>query len=213
MAITRDELIRQAEQAGKQAGSASQMLRDALRAAYSNGATSFDHADIAAMREAFRKGCNAAGKTKNAGNVLFARAYDDLIKEGLALEPRPRKGVNAKKGEKAESSDADGDASTAPKVDAQAIAAELLKRAQLDSGLVKLCIAAFKGLEELATDKKHKDAAKNARHALKECGNRINALLEAAGTGVTKDAAKTVAKSAAPAKTKANGKATASAAA
>ncbi len=199
-----EELITKARTAGAQAGSATQMLRDAIRDAYATGARSFGDVIISDMRAAFRDACAAAGKSKNAGNVLFARAWDDLIEEGLALEERGRKGMGKNGGKGKTSSDADAsdaegeEAPTkAAPVDKAAIAREMLEKAGINADLIKLCVAAFAGLEAAAKDKTHKDAAKDARHALKSVGGKLDKLMQVAGAAISREEATAVAADAA----------------
>jgi hypothetical protein len=192
---TRSELVKLADMAGAQSGTAAQMLRDAIRAAYQHGNTKFADSDIGAMREAFRDAYARSGKSKQAGNMLFARAWDELIEEGLALEQRPRKGVNAKPAKPAKVNDDDeaaisevasnGKLTAEQKVE---IAADLVKRAGVTADMIKAAIAAGQALKPYR-DGKDKDLAHavgEAMFALTALGRACNSLLDAAGLKVTK---------------------------
>jgi hypothetical protein len=183
------------------------MLQDVLRNAYAAGHTSFDGPVIVAMREAYRAECEASGKTKNAGSVLFSRSWDALIADGLPLEPRKSagKGRNAGKAKATASAgdagDGSEDATASATVDKGAIARKMCEDAGLDGDLVKLLAKAFKGLEKTLKDKTHGSAAKDARFALRNAAGKLNKLLAAAGIEVTAEDVKAAADAAKPAAT------------
>lgn len=190
---TRNELIRLADAAGAQSGTAAGMLRDAIRAAYQHGNTRFDDTDIAAMREAFRSAYANNGKSKQAGNMLFARAWEELRKEGLALEERPRKGVNAGSGKADKDDESDDSSEGKPTGELTAekkieIFAELVKKAGVTADMIKAAVAAGQALKPYRNgkDKDLAHVAGEAMFALTALGRACNALLDASGLKVTK---------------------------
>jgi hypothetical protein len=198
MTTTTDELIGMAAKAGQQAHSASKMLRDAITAAYTSGSTTWDAAVIGSMREAFRQAYASNGKTKNAGNMLFARAWDELIAEGLALEARPNKGKGRNAG-KAKSDDSD-DTSDETAESRKALTADELKTLRADVARELIAAAGIKpdmitaaliAGRELKPYRDGKDkalsvVAGDAIYALSALGRACNGVLKAAGQQVSK---------------------------
>ncbi len=90
-------LIREAGAAGATLGNSGKSVRACIREAATVGVTEYLDATAKAMRSAYAEGAVANGTTRNNGLGLFARAWDELVKEGR-VNPRPKRntGRNAK---------------------------------------------------------------------------------------------------------------------
>jgi hypothetical protein len=182
MTLSIDQIKASATNAGESVGKAHHRLRDLIKDVFYGGVASYESAEFKAARKAFAEAAEAGGTSKNSGHTLFARAWDSLIADGIALEERGRKGKGGKPAKESSDNASDAsDASDATRESAPAeSAADAIERARpgiMYDAAVKICDDA--GLTA--------GALRDAFASVLESRNRAKAITDAAAVALIDD--------------------------